>query len=246
MGTTAVPGTTGDASSTQVAPVFTAAVAAASSPWTDVNLSAATKNDDNSLYVSSGSTLGTESTIVLDGTNHGRIDGGMDGLFFTLQLSDFDRTKHFGVAIRATWSASLTGNWELYLGMSNDEDPVADGGVYLSTQLKSAGPAVGGNDFGQNPTNNQSVSSDVRYLAGMINYRSDRQDGSCGQSANATRASRAGQNRSVDPGTAMTDNDQFILVGIGNQSAKGDGSYNGTLTGLKVQYQLLAHHGQDS
>ena len=41
----------------------------------------------------------------------------------------------------------------------------------------------------------------------------------------------------------MTDNDQFLLVGIGNQSAKADGSYNGTLSDLKVQYQLLAHYG---
>lgn len=236
---------TPDASSKRTQPSVPSGGSSPTSAWTDVDLSAATKNDDNSLYVSSGSTLGTESTIVLDGTNHGRMDGSMDGLFFTLQLSDFDREKHFGVAIRATWSASLVGTWELYLGMSNDADPVVDGGVYMSTQLKSAGPAVGGNDFGQNPTNNQSVSSDVRYLAGMVNYRSDRQDGSCGQSANAARTSRAGQNRSVDPGTAMTDSTQYIMVGLGNQSAKADGSYNGTLTGLKVQYQILAHHGQD-
>lgn len=217
---------------------------AAASAWTDADLSAFTKNDDNGLYTTSGSSLGTESTIVLDGTNHGRIDSSMDGLFFTLQLSDFDREKHFGVAIRATWSTSLAGTWELYLGVGNDADPVSDGGVYLSSQLKSSSASVGGNDYGQTPTNNQSV-NDARFLGGMINYRSDRQDGSCGQSANSGRTVRAGQNRSVDPGTAMTDNDQFLLVGIGNQSAKADGSYNGTLTGLKVQYQLLAHHGLD-
>jgi hypothetical protein len=216
----------------------------AASPWTDVNLGSATMTDARSLYTSSGSSLGTISTIVLNGVNHGRMDT-VDGLFFTVQLSDFDREKHFGVAIRASWGASMPGTWEMYLGVGNDSAPVSDGGVYLSTQLKSSSPSVGGNDYGQNPTNNQSVSTDARYLAGMINYRSDRQDGSCGQSANASRASRAGQNRSVDPGTAMTDNDQYLLVGFGNQSAKADGSYNGTLTDLKVQFQLLAHYGLD-
>ena len=214
------------------------------SPWTDVNLGSATMTDAQSLYTSSGSSLGTISTIVLNGVNHGRMDT-VDGLFFTVQLSDFDREKHFGVAIRASWGASLPGTWELYLGVGNDSAPVSDGGVYLSTQLKSSSPSVGGNDYGQNPTNNQSVSTDARYLAGMINYRSDRQDGSCGQSANASRASRAGQNRSVDPGTALTDNDQYLLVGFGNQSARADGTYNGTLTDLKVQFQLLAHYGLD-
>lgn len=213
------------------------------SAWTDLNLASMTMTDSQSLYTASGSTLSTVSTIVLNGVNHGRIDSSMDGLFFTLQLTDFDRTKHFGVAIRAAWSNSMPGNWEMYLGMGNDSVPVSDGGVYLSTQLKTAAN-VGGNDYGQNPTTNQSV-TDARYLAGTINYRSDRQDGSCGQSANAARTSRAGQNRSVDPGTAMTDNDQYILIGFGNQSAKADGSYNGTVTDLKVQFQLLAHYGQD-
>lgn len=214
------------------------------SPWTDVNLGSATMTDAQSLYTSSGSSLGTISTIVLNGVNHGRMDT-VDGLFFTIQLTDFDREKHFGVAIRASWGSSMPGNWEMYLGCGSDSAPVSDGGVYMSTQLKASGPNVGGNDYGQNPSTNQSVSSDVRYLAGMINYRSDRQDGSCGQSANAARTSRAGQNRSVDPGTAMTDNDQYLLVGFGNQSARADGTYNGTLTDLKVQFQLLAHYGLD-
>ena len=241
MGTTAVPGTTGDASSTQVAPVFTAAAAAASSPWTDVDLSAATKTDGNSLYTASGSTLAVESTIVLNGTNHGRIGNGTpDGLFFTIQLSDFDRTKHFGVAIRATWGNTLTGTWELYLGMGNDASPAADKGVYLSTQLDSSS-AVGGHDYGTLPSNNQNV-TDARYLAGVICYRSDRQDGSVGQNANSDRTDRGGQNRSVDPGNAMTSDVQHLMVGFGNQNT----TDTQTLTGLKVQYQLLAHHGQDS
>lgn len=244
MGTTAVPGTTGDSSATQSVPVFTPSGGTPVSPWTDVDLSAATMTDARSLYTASGSTLGVESTIVLNGVNHGRQDT-MDALFFTLQLTDFDREKHFGVAVRATWGSDLPGNWEMYVGVGNDSAPAADGGVYLATQLKALGASVGGNDYGLNPSFNQSVNY-ARYLAGMINYRSDRQDGSCGQSANADRTLRAGQNRSVDPGTAMTDNDQFIMVGFGNQSAKADGTYNGTLTGLKIQFQLLAHYGQDS
>jgi hypothetical protein len=223
-----------------------AASSTPTSAWTDVDLSAATKTDANSLYTSSGSTLSTTSTIVLNGVNHGRIDGvgTLDGLFFTIQLSDFDREKHYGVAIRSTWSNSgLPGTWEMYLGMSNDAAPVDNGGVYFSTQMKTTAN-VGGNDFGQTPTTNQSV-TDARYLAGMVNYRSDRQDGSAGQSANAARSSRAGQNRSVDPGTAMSADTQFLMVGFGNQSARANGDYNTTLTGLQVQYQLLAHHGQD-
>jgi hypothetical protein len=215
----------------------------AASPWTDVNLGSATMNDAQSLYTSSGSSLGTISTIVLDGTNHGRMDT-MDGLFFTVELTDFDAAKHFGVAIRATWSNNLTGVWEMYLGVGNDSTPVSDGGVYLSTQLKDTGAGVGGNDYGTNPSNNQTVTDGARFLAGMINYRSDRQDGSCGQSANSDLSIRAGQNRSVDPGTALGSS-QYLLVGFGNQSAKADGTYNGTLTDLKVQFQLLAHYGLD-
>ena len=209
--------------------------------WTDVDLSQFTKTDDNGLFTSVGSTLGTESTIVLNGSVHGRIgNGALDGLFFTFQLTDFDREKHWGVTIRAVWSNTLTGTWEMYLGMGNDSSPAADGGVYLSTQLDSSA-AVGGNDYGAVPTNNQSV-TDGRYLAGVINYRSDRQDGSNGQIANADRTSRGGQNRTVNPGTAMTDNDQFLMVGFGNQNT----TDTQTLTGLKIQYQLLAHHGLDT
>lgn len=220
------------------------------SAWTDVNLSNATMIDLDSagnprtpgIFTSTGSTLSTVSTIVLDGTVHGRQDT-MDALFFTLQLTEFDRAKHFGVAVRAAWSNNLPGVWEMYLGVGNDSAPVSDGGVYISTQLKATGAGVGGNDYGTNPSNNQTVTDGARYLGGMFNYRSDRQDGSCGQSANSDLSIRAGQNRSVDPGTAMTDNDQFLMVGFGNQSAKADGTYNGTLSDLKVQYQLLAHYG---
>lgn len=213
------------------------------SPWTDVNLGSATMNDAQSLYTSSGSSLSTVSTIVLDGTNHGRMDT-MDGLFFTVELTEFDAAKHFGVAIRATWSNNLTGVWEMYLGVGNDSTPASDGGVYLSTQLKATGAGVGGNDYGVNPSNNQTVTDGARFLGGMINYRSDRQDGSCGQSANSDLSIRAGQNRSVDPGTALGSS-QYLLVGFGNQSAKADGTYNGTLSDLKVQFQLLAHYGLD-
>lgn len=214
---------------------------APASAWTDADLSAFNKEDDNGMYTASGSTLGVESTIVLTASVHGRIDT-MDALFFTLQLADFDRTKHYGLAVRATWGNDLGGTFELYLGVGNDSDPVANGGVYFSTQMKALSASVGGSDYGQNPTNNQSVDG-ARYLAGAFNYRSDRQDGSVGQSANADRTSRAGQNRSVDPGTAMSDNDQFIMIGLGNQN--NSHSSVETLTGLKVQYQLLAHHGQD-
>jgi hypothetical protein len=124
--------------------------------------------------------------------------------------------------------------------MGNDSTPVSDGGVYLSTQLDSSA-AVGGNDYGTLPSNNQVV-TDARYLGGVINYRSDRQDGSVGQNADANRLARGGQNRSVDPGTPMTDNDQYLMVGFGNQNT----TDTQTLTNLKVQYQLLTHYGLDT
>jgi len=208
--------------------------------WIDADLSEFTRSDTNGIYDAGSSTLGVTSTIALDGSVHGRIGSGVpDGLFFTLQLTDFDRTKHYAVAIRATWGNTLTGTWEMYLGMGNDSTPVADGGVYLSTQLDSSA-AVGGNDYGTLPSNNQIV-TDARYLGGVINYRSDRQDGSVGQNADANRLARGGQNRSVDPGTAMTDNDQYLMVGFGNQNT----TDTQTLTNLKVQYQLLTHYGLD-
>lgn len=209
--------------------------------WIDADLSEFTRSDTNGIYDAGSSTLGVTSTIALDGSVHGRIGSGVpDGLFFTLQLTDFDRTKHYAVAIRATWGNTLTGTWEMYLGMGNDSTPVSDGGVYLSTQLDSSA-AVGGNDYGTLPSNNQIV-TDARYLGGVINYRSDRQDGSVGQSANSDRTDRAGQNRSVDPGTPMTDNDQYLMVGFGNQNT----TDTQTLTNLKVQYQLLTHYGLDT
>ena len=209
--------------------------------WIDADLSQFTGTDSNGLFIGAGSSLGTVSTVALNGSSHGRIgNGAPDGLFFTLQLTDFDRTKHYGVAIRATWTNTLTGTWELYLGMGNDSVPQADGGVYLSSQLKETAN-VGGNDYGTLPTANQNV-TDARFLAGVINYRSDRQDGSVGQSANSDRTERAGQNRSVDPGTAMSNDDQFLMVGFGNQNT----TDTQTLTGLKVQYQLLTHYGLDT
>jgi len=208
--------------------------------WIDADLSEFTRSDTNGIYDAGSSTLGVTSTIALDGSVHGRIGSGVpDGLFFTLQLTDFDRTKHYAVAIRATWGNTLTGTWEMYLGMGNDSTPVSDGGVYLSTQLDSSA-AVGGNDYGTLPSNNQIV-TDARYLGGVINYRSDRQDGSVGQNADADRLARGGQNRSVDPGTPMTDNDQYLMVGFGNQNT----TDTQTLTNLKVQYQLLTHYGLD-
>ena len=212
---------------------------------TDVDLSQFTKTDDNGLFTEAGSTLGVESTIVLNGTVHGRIGNAslptaLDGLFFTLQITDFDREKHWGIAIRAVWGNTLTGTWEMYLGMGNDSRPVPDGGVYFSAQLDISS-AVGGNDYGAVPTSNESV-TDARYLAGVINYRSDRQDGSNGQIANADRTDRGGQNRTVNPGTAMTGNDQFLMVGFGNQNT----TDTQTLTGLKIQYQLLAHYDLDT
>jgi len=216
--------------------------AAPTSAWTDADLSAFTKTDANGMYTASGSTLAVDSTIVLTASVHGRMDT-MDALFFTYQLTAFDITKHYGLAVRATWGVDLGGTFELYVGVGNDSAPLTDAGVYLSTQLKATSASVGGNDYGQTPVTNQSVNN-ARYLAGAFNYRSDRQDGSVGQSANAARSVRAGQNRSVDPGTAMTDStDQYILIGLGNQNASH--SSVETLTGLQLQYQLLAHHGQD-
>lgn len=209
--------------------------------WIDADLSLFTGTDSNGLFIGAGSSLGTVSTVALNGSAHGRIgNGALDGLFFTLQLTDFDRTKHYGIAIRATWANTLTGTWEIYLGAGNDSVPVADGGVYFSSQLKD-NANVGGNDYGTLPATNQSV-TDARFLAGVINYRSDRQDGSVGQSANSDRTARAGQARSADPSVAMSNDDQFLMVGFGNQNT----TDTQTLTGLKVQYQLLTHYGLDT
>ena len=209
--------------------------------WIDADLSEFTGNDSNGLFNGAGSSLGTVSTVALNGSAHGRIGNGIpDGLFFTLLLTDFDRTKHYAVAIRATWENTLDGTWEIYLGMGNDSAPVADGGVYLSSQLKD-NAYVGGNDYGALPNNNQNI-TDARFLGGVINYRSDRQDGSVGQSANSDRTARAGQNRSVDPGTAMASDVQYLMVGFGNQNT----TDTQTLTGLRVQYQLLTHYGLDT
>ena len=41
---------------------------------------------------------------------------------------------------------------------------------------------------------------------------------------------------------AMSDNDQFLMVGFGNQNT----TDTQTLTGLKIQYQLLAHYDLDT
>ena len=100
--------------------------------------------------------------------------------------------------------------------------------------------AAGGNDFGSTPSTQQSV-TDARYLAGAVNYRSDRQDGSVGQIANEARDDRGGQVRSTDPGSAMSSDAQFLMEGFGNQNT----TDTQTLTGLKIQYQLLAHYGLD-
>jgi len=208
--------------------------------WITADLSEFTKTDSNGILTAAGTTLGTESTIVLDGTKHGRIDSAMDGLFFTLQLTSFSRTIHYSVAIRAVWDNTLTGTWEMYLGMGNDSSPASDKGVYLSAQLDSSA-AAGGNDYGSTPNNQQSV-TDARYLAGAVNYKSDRQDGSVGQIANGARDNRGGQVRSTDPASAMLSDAQFLMVGFGNQNT----TDTQTLTGLKIQYQLLAHYGLDT
>ena len=211
---------------------------AAGSAWIDADLSDFTKTDTNGLLDVAGSSLGVESTLALNGTVHGRIGTVVDGLFFTKQLTTFDRTKHYGLAIRSAWGNTLSGTWEIYFGASITEAPVADGGVYFGCQLDLSS-AVFGNDFGATPTTNQSV-IDARYMGGAINLRSDRLDGSIGQNANADRTLRGGQNRTVDPGTAMTDETPlYVMVGIGNQNT----TNTDTLTELKVQYQLLAHHG---
>ena len=127
----------------------------------------------------------------------------------------------------------------MYLGMGNDSSPANDKGIYFSTQLDSSA-AAGGNDFGSTPNTQQSVTN-ARYLAGAVNYRSDRQDGSVGQIANEDRDDRGGQVRSTDPGSAMSSDAQFLMVGFGNQNT----TDTQTLTGLKIQYQLLAHYGLD-
>tara|TARA_A100001391_G_scaffold167531_1_gene127922 strand:- start:287 stop:973 length:687 start_codon:yes stop_codon:yes gene_type:complete len=208
--------------------------------WITADLSQFTKTDSNSLLTAAGTTLGVESTLVLDGTNHGRIDSAMDGLFFTLQLTSFSRTIHYSVAIRAVWGNTLTGTWEMYLGVGNEASPSSNRGVYFSTQLDSSAVA-GGNDYGATPNTQQSV-TDARYLAGAVNYKSDRQDGSVGQVANEARDDRGGQVRSTDPANAMSSDAQFLMVGFGNQNT----TDTQTLTGLKIQYQLLAHYGLDT
>jgi hypothetical protein len=207
--------------------------------WITADLSEFTKTDSNGILTAAGTTLGTESTIVLDGTKHGRIDSGMDALFFTLQLTSFSRTTHYAVAIRTVWGNTLNGSWEMYLGMGNEAAPLANRGVYLAAQLDISS-ATGGRTYGSSPTFQQSV-TDGRYLAGTINYKSDRQDGSIGQIANEARDDRGGQVRSDDP-VAMSSDVQFLMVGFGNNTT----TNNDTLTGLKIQYQLLAHYGLDT
>ena len=209
--------------------------------WITADLSEFTKTDSNGILTAAGTTLGTESTIVLDGTKHGRIDADMDALFFTLQLTSFSRTIHYAVAIRAVWDNTLTGGaWEMYLGMGNEAAPLAHRGVYLAAQLDISA-ATGGRSYGSSPSFQQSV-TDGRYLAGAVNYRSDRQDGTLGQVANEARDDRGGQVRSDDPASAMLSDAQFLMVGFGNNTT----TNNDTLTGLKIQYQLLAHYGLDT
>ena len=76
----------------------------------------------------------------------------------------------------------------------------------------------------------------------MVLFPSHDQDGTLGQVANEARDNRGGQVRSDDPANAMSSDAQFLMVGFGNNTT----TNNDTLTGLKIQYQLLAHYGLDT
>ena len=115
----------------------------------------------------------------------------------------FDLFKNNTDKLEALWLQLLD-----YVGVGNDSAPVTDAGVYLSTQMKALSASVGGNDYGQTPTTNQSVNS-ARYLAGAFNYRSDRQDGSVGQSANARRLGPC-RSRRVHRIMSSTDGDELV------------------------------------
>ncbi len=202
--------------------------------WEELDLSLATKTDDSSLE-GAGTSLGTTSDIVL-AAGHGRIDATMDGLFYALQIPDFDRSAHWGVAIRASWTNLPTvGGWELYLGMGNSAVPAADEGIYFGCQIDPTSFTFAG-DYGSTPITGEDATSAQR-LSGIVTYRSDRQQAALVQATNSTGTSRAGGERTTDPGTAMPNDDQFVLVGFGNNSSKAASS----LDGLKVQYMLMPH-----
>jgi hypothetical protein len=215
-----------------------AAAAAETSAWLVADLSTFAKTDANSIE-GAATSLGTTSTVDFNNV-HGSIDSSMDALFYTGVLADFDRTKHWGVAIRATWSNTTAGNWQMYLGSGNDAVPAADKGCYFAAQLDSSA-FVGANDYGAAPANGESVTGG-RYLGGVVIFKSDRQGGSVSQIATSDRTSRGGITRTTTPANAMTTDAQYVMVGFGNASAAGAEA----LTGLQVEYQLLAHHGQDA
>jgi hypothetical protein len=213
-----------------------AAAAAETSAWLVADLSTFAKTDANSIE-GAATSLGTTSTVDFNNV-HGSIDSSMDALFYTGVLADFDRTKHWGVAIRATWSNTTAGNWQMYLGSGNDAVPAADKGCYFAAQLDSSA-FVGANDYGAAPANGESVTGG-RYLGGVVIFKSDRQGGSVSQIATSDRTSRGGITRTTTPANAMTTDAQYVMVGFGNASAAGAEA----LTGLQVEYQL--HHGQDA
>lgn len=202
--------------------------------WEELDLSLATKTDDASLEDASTS-LGTTSTIQL-AAGHGRIDATMDGLFYTIQIPDFDRNVHWGVALRASWTNLPTvGGWEMYLGVGNAAAPVADEGIYFGCQIDPTSFTFAG-DYGASPITGEEASSAQR-LAGIVTYRSDRQQAALVQATDDVGVSRAGGERTTDPGTAMPNDDQYVLVGFGNNTSKAASS----LEGLKVQYMLMPH-----
>jgi hypothetical protein len=214
---------------------FPGGAAAATPAWTVADLSGFTKTDANGIE-GAATSLGTTSTVDFNNI-HGRIDAAMDALFYTGVLADFDRTKHWGVALRATWSDTTAGNWEMYLGSGNDAVPAADKGCYFAAQLDSSAFA-GANDYGAAPVNGESVTGG-RYLGGVVIFKADRQGGSVSQIATSDRTSRGGITRGTSPANAMTTDAQYVMVGFGNSAAAGAEA----LTGLQVEYQLLAHHG---
>lgn len=204
------------------------------SSWEEVDLSLAVKTDTLSME-DTGTSLGTSSTVVLASGVHGRMDT-MDALMYTIALPGFSRTSHWGVAIQASWSNEPSvGGWELYLGCGNTSAPVSDEGMYFGVQIDPTSFTFA-EKFGAAPIVGEEVAV-ASSVSGVVTYRSDRQDAVLCQAKNDDGSSRGAARRTNSPTTAMSNDDQYLMVGFGNNSSKSQTS----LEGLKVYYRLLAH-----
>ena len=204
------------------------------SSWEEVDLSAAVKTDTLGME-DTGTSLGSTSTVVLAANVHGRMDT-MDALMYTIPITGFARDTHWGVAIQASWSNEPTvGGWELYLGCGNTSAPVANEGMYFGVQIDPTSFTFA-EKYGNSPITGEEVSV-ASMVSGIVTYRSDRQDSVSCQARNADGTSTGGAKRTVLPSTAMSNDDQYLMVGFGNNANKSQTS----LEGLKVYYRLLAH-----